>query len=279
MTIALIDGDVMAYQACYTRYERTANNVDGVQRIQLDADGKRVPLEFTTEEDSRYLRTCWENFKKNVGLVCDRFYCSEVLIAIKGRDNYRDLLYPEYKLPRVNSDNSGKLAPFVKNIRNLAEFELEAVPAHGREADDLLRIWSNEARAAGQDFIVFSNDKDLRCIPGKHFIVNFDKTKEALIEVSEHDARVNYYTQLLKGDMTDNIPGLPGIGPAKASSRVADCITDADFQEVVVGSYIEFYDDQWYDYFLSNGKLIHIQNHLDDYFDCSDWPIVQELRP
>ena len=55
MTIAIIDGDVLCYQACKPRWEKKAKIQDGVSFIQLDDEGKRIPLEWTKEEDRKSL--------------------------------------------------------------------------------------------------------------------------------------------------------------------------------------------------------------------------------
>ena len=53
----------------------------------------------------------------------------------------------------------------------------------------------------------------MKCIPGKHWLMH----KKEMIVVSEEDAMRHYYQQLLKGDPTDNIPGVPRVGEVKAA--------------------------------------------------------------
>jgi hypothetical protein len=42
--------------------------------------------------------------------------------------------------------------------------------------------------------------------------------------------------------------------------------------------YMDAFGESWYDYLLSNGKMLYLQKHADDYFKCSHWPIVQHLQ-
>lgn len=239
--------------------------------ISLDSDGKRVPLEWTKEEDKEYLEESWEHLQNDLNKLLDKVYCDEFLMAVKGNNNFRNLLYPEYKLNRHADPN--KQNHFVPVLRRLAVAQDLAIPAYEREADDLMRIWAEEARASGDDYVICSIDKDLKCIPGRHYLMH----KDTMIEVSESAALRHYYEQLLKGDPTDNIPGVPRVGEVKAARILENCTTENEFQEKVVDEYIKAYGDDWLSYLLSNGKMIYLQKTKNDFFNLKDWPIVQEL--
>jgi len=277
MTIAIIDGDVLAYNACESRWEKkVVKSSDGtaVNTVRLDTEGKRLPIEFTIEEDKEYLMQCWENFKRQHDHLLGTVFCNDYLMAVKGLGNFRKDLYPEYKMNRHHDPRN--MNNFVPAIRELAILEEMAIPADGCEADDFIRIWAEEARAAGEDYIICSIDKDLLCIPGQHYIMQ--RGKERFLEVSEEEARRNFYEQLLKGDPTDNVPGIPRVGPVTAKELLVGCKTDEEFQEAVVAAYISKYGDEWKCYLLSNGKMIYLKRHCNDYFAISDWSIVKELE-
>jgi 5'-3' exonuclease len=167
-----------------------------------------------------------------------------------------------------------KANTIVPILRKMAVHHDLAIESTGREADDLLRIWAGECRAVGREFVICSIDKDLKMIPGMHYNMNRDEMEE----ISEQTAMQHYYCQLLSGDPTDNIPGLPGIGPKTAPKLVAHCVKETEFQEVIVERYFQEYgQERWYEYFLSNAKMIHLQEHTEDYFDPMKWPLVKEL--
>lgn len=284
--LALIDGDVLCYQACKPRWEKKARIEDGVSFVSLDDDGKAVPLQFTMAEDAQYLEECWANLKKDLNEMLENLYCESYIMAVKGSEGFRDIMYPlefneektkaiwGYKANRWKPD--GARNKFVPMLRDRCVESGMAIFADGREADDLLRIWAFEAKRAGDPYVICSIDKDLRCIPGTHWVMN-KQIKEKLIQVSEADAMRHYYEQLLKGDPTDNIPGVPRVGEVKAVKILAPLATEAEFQEAVVSSYIEAYGDDWMSYLLSNGKMIHLQKDINDFFNFSEWPIVKEL--
>jgi 5'-3' exonuclease len=279
--LLIIDGDVLCYQACKARWQtkvqyQTVTSLDGEEQevpiIELDEDGKRKSLEYTKEEDAKYLRECLDNVKKDFQELCDRFYATDVLMGVKGEDNFRNLMYEGYKMNRHKDPN--KQNSFVPILRKLLVHEELAVEAHGREADDLMRVWAEEARSKGIDFIICSIDKDLRCIPGKHY----NMKKQELTEVSEEDAHRLFYEQLLKGDPTDNIPGIPRVGDVKAKRLLADVSVEDEFQYVVVDEYMKAYGDEWLEYLLANGKMLYLQKDMNDYFCCSHWDIIRSIN-
>jgi len=290
--LAIIDGDIPCYSCCPPRYQSNSKHVslDANGKliyqdiVELDSEGKYIMPEFTEEENRRYINTAWSNFKSNHNKLLDTLWTNDYLMAVKGKNNYRDLIYPEYKQPRVKAQKvdskyslSKKIVPI---IRDKAVEEGYAIRADGREADDFIRIWAEECRAAGKDYIICSMDKDLLCIPGKHYLMHNNLSDDKrIIEVSEADALKFYYKQVLMGDNTDNIPGVPGLGPKTADKLLSGLTEEVDFQEVVVEAYFNKYGpDEWYGYMLSNLKMIHIQKHYHDYCqDVVDWPIIKEL--
>lgn len=70
------------------------------------------------------------------------------------------------------------------------------------EADDVLSMLQN------QHTFIYSNDKDLKQVPGLHF----DTAKQTTYTISEEDAMRNLCKQMLMGDSTDGIVGLPRVG-------------------------------------------------------------------
>ena len=271
--LALIDGDVLAYHACKPRWE-AKSKMRGVNYVSLDWDGSKIPLEFSKEEDAKYMEQSWNNFQNGLRLLIEESWSDDYLMAVKGKDNYRYDVYEDYKAPRHIAQEK-KPNEVVPALRELAVMSDLAIASHGREADDMLRIWANESRAINQEYVICSIDKDLLCIPGLHF----NMKHKTLTEITLSQANRHYYEQLLKGDPTDNIPGVKGVGNVKAAKLISHVDTVEEFQEIVVETYIEVYGEvAWENELLANGKMIHLQEHAEDYFNFSNWPIVKELR-
>ena len=270
--LLIVDGDVSCHLACKTRWQDKAKN--NVVYIHLDENGNKLPLEFTTEEDERYFDASWNNFENSLKEDMEATWCDSYIMAMKSDLNFRDDLYCDYKLSRKNVQATKLRNLFVPAVRGKAVIEGMAVRAVGREADDLVRIWAEQCMVAGIDFVVCSNDKDLKCIPGKHYN---PKKRDGVTYVTEEEGIRHFYEQLLKGDPTDQIPGLPGVGNVYAKKFLAGHSTEEEFQEEVVSRYIDAFGNDWYSTLLINGKLLHIQRTVNDYFCFDNWPVVKEL--
>lgn len=176
----------------------------------------------------------------------------EFSIFLSGANNFRYLVYPEYKANRPD-----ERPRFLADLKEHLVQQYNAQVSEGCEADDLLGI----EQCAGLQFsdtgwvgqygmetetIICSLDKDLRMIPGNHYSFeisgkitkgpNAGKTWTKPMEkvfVDEHQALWNFYYQMLVGDTADNIKGAAGIGPKKAPAILEGCTTDREFYEAV----------------------------------------------
>ena len=277
MTILLIDGDVIAYNACEDRYRRSTiekgnHVVDGGLLTDIFSKYEslayyREDADFTDEENEEYLHKAFAAFKDIINNLKEVCYADEVRVAIAGNHNFRKDIFPEYKANR--HADATKRNPFVPIIRKMAASEKIAVEAEGMEADDLLRIWAQECMDANESFIVASIDKDLKMIPGTHYLIH----KQEFFEASEDYAMRFYYEQLLHGDPTDNIQGIPGIGPIKAKSILENCTEESDFQAMVMQTYYS-HVHQWRYALQLTGQLIYLKKHKDDWFDMRKWPVI-----
>lgn len=279
--LALIDGDVLCYRACKPRWVKNSRKLGGQAFFDLDADGNTVAQVYDADDDAEYLEQCWKNFPRELDKLLGEVWANDYLMAVKSPTNFRDVLFDGYKAIRVKASKEGHqtnpVARFVPTIRKLAVKEGYAIEADFREADDFIRIWATEAERAGDPYVVCSIDKDLRCIPGQHLLMGRGQEKHVHHVVTPEAGRQLYYAQILQGDPTDSIPGLPGIGPVKANKLIQHCETDAEFQEAVISAYLEYYGDDWHHYLLINAKLIHLQRDVNDFFSFKDWPLAKEL--
>ncbi|MDE5057384.1 DNA polymerase I, partial [Wolbachia endosymbiont of Drosophila bocki] len=143
-----------------------------------------------------------------------------------GKKNFRHNLYPEYKANRVTPPED--LTPQFTILREAVEaFNLSYEEIEGYEADDIIATLAAKY-ANHQDFkvVVVSSDKDLFQLLN-HNILIFDPIKNIYIDEKRVVEKfgVNSHKLLdlfsLTGDASDNIPGVPGIGP-KTATKLLD---------------------------------------------------------
>lgn len=143
-----------------------------------------------------------------------------------GKKNFRHSLYSEYKANRVTPPED--LIPQFTILREAVEaFNFSYEEIEGYEADDIIATLAAKY-ANHEDFkvVVVSSDKDLFQLLN-HNILIFDPIKNIYIDEKQVIEKfgVNSHKLLdlfsLTGDASDNIPGVPGIGP-KTAAKLLD---------------------------------------------------------
>ena len=144
-----------------------------------------------------------------------------------GRFTFRNEIYDQYKANRDEAPE--ELRPQFALVREATEaLNLPAIELPGFEADDLIATYAREAKAQGVDeVIIVSSDKDLmQLVDDKAGIHMFDAMKSRVINeekvvekfgVPPHKVRD---VLALMGDNSDNVPGVPGIGPKTAAQLI-----------------------------------------------------------
>ncbi len=134
---------------------------------------------------------------------------------------FRNALYDGYKANRPAPPED--LRPQFGLIREAVRaFDLPCVERQGFEADDLIATYARLAREAGGDVTIVSSDKDLMQLVGPGVIL-YDQMKDKRLGPEEVREKFGVYPekmidlQALVGDSSDNVPGIPGIGPKTAA--------------------------------------------------------------
>jgi DNA polymerase-1 len=135
--------------------------------------------------------------------------------------SFRHTLFPQYKAQRPPMPESlgVQIAPLQAALKAMG-FPVVQIP--GVEADDVLGTLACAARNRGLQVLLFSPDKDLaQLVAGGITLVN-PVTRDVLDRdgVKAHygvwpEQMVDYLA--LVGDSSDNIPGIPGVGPKTAA--------------------------------------------------------------
>lgn len=135
-------------------------------------------------------------------------------------------------------------------------------PVYHMESEDAVSI---RAHAYGLDrCTVACIDKDLHQIPANFY----DYSKKDFFYVSPQMASRNLYGQIITGDSTDNIPGIPGKGPAFAAKQMDGCSTELAMARSCADAYRSA-GFSWA-YMLEQARLIYILRSHTDVFQMPE---------
>lgn len=150
--------------------------------------------------------------------------------------NFRHEIFPLYKANRdaTPEDLVRQLDPIQRMVRALG---LRLEVSQGCEADDC--IASLAARFAGEHpVIIVSGDKDLKqCLGPNVYMWDPASKEEKLVSEADFTAESGVTpgqwpdVQALLGDTSDNIPGVPGIGPKTARQIFSICPSLEDIRD------------------------------------------------
>lgn len=152
-------------------------------------------------------------------------HAKKILVVFDAaRKNFRYDIYPAYKANR--SETPEELIPQFSLIRDAtAAFNLPQLEIEGFEADDLIATYVELAKQNNQRVTIVSSDKDLMQLVGDG-ICMFDPMKSKVIHEPEVFEKFGVTpdkvidVQALCGDSSDNVPGVPGIGPKTAAELI-----------------------------------------------------------
>jgi len=252
----LIDGDIILYRPCCI-----FNEDDDISRRQI---------------------------QKYVNLKIDELMnaanCNKYIMFVTTKFNFRDDLVDDYKANRVDVERP-------VNLSWAKKWAVEKLNNHYHkklEADDLLGIHTSE------NTVIWSLDKDLRQIPGRHL----DDESQKVITVTHEgrledqgkkvyfDGTIGFYYQLLIGDSTDYIVGCgsrveavyksgakagqayiarKGVGPKAAVKILAaagmaavyskSCVLKASLQAVIT-EYKKLHGEDWQGHLETQANLL-----------------------
>ena len=272
----LIDGDILVYRPCC----------------------------IFEDEDVRSQELIMSNIDGQVDKLCSAAGVSKHNTYLTTKKNFRDFIVDDYKANRIGTPRP----------KNLAFAKKYMVKEHGAtyvpylEADDLLAINQKE------DTIIWSLDKDLKQVPGKH--LNADTKQVSVVddigEVWKDGKKIRFtgfkglMLQTLTGDGADWIVGCgtrsgklgksgfnarQGIGPAKAMKFLNDSEqTQQGFIDTVVEQYKIKFEEDWQVNLENQANLLFMVNTMsgnfakrwtydgrDEYMDITTGKIVEVL--
>jgi DNA polymerase I len=148
------------------------------------------------------------------------------VVLDKAGTSFRNDIYDQYKANRPPAPED--LRPQFPMIRDATlAFSLPMVEEDNVEADDMIASYTRAAVAQGWKVTIVSSDKDLMQLiePGVDML---DTMKNIRIESAQVEEKFGVGPELvgdilsLMGDSSDNIPGVPGVGPKTATKLIQE---------------------------------------------------------
>lgn len=157
--------------------------------------------------------------------------------------------------PYKGNRDEARRPTYEKEIKRFIKENYDTYVAVDEEADDLMGIAAT--KYGPHESILITLDKDLDQIPG----LKYNWLHEVGYEIDENRAWYNLCIQIMAGDSTDNIPGLPGIGPGKAAKALhgLEDNPQAMMEEVIRQYQMHSGKDDWAEYLKEQGRLVYIR--------------------
>jgi DNA polymerase-1 len=148
-----------------------------------------------------------------------------VVFDVKG-PTFRHEVFEAYKATRrATPDDLLPQIPFIKDI--VRGFSIPVLEKQGLEADDIIGTLARKYEAKGMKTVIVSGDKDMMQLISDD-IVMIDTMKDVTYDVEAVKKRFGVGPEKvaeilgLAGDQSDNIPGIPGIGPKNAHRLIEE---------------------------------------------------------
>ncbi|MCO6412783.1 MAG: DNA polymerase I [Thiogranum sp.] len=143
-----------------------------------------------------------------------------VVFDARGK-TFRDELFAQYKAnrPSMPDELSSQVEPLLTLVRAMG---MPLLQVEGVEADDVIGTLAQQATAAGWETVISTGDKDLAQLVNDNVTLINTMTDTRLDEAGVVDKfgvrpeQIIDYLALV-GDTSDNIPGVPGVGPKTAA--------------------------------------------------------------
>lgn len=244
---ALIDGDYILYncgfasqhQWYYIYPEDAEDEDDWTSRYKYKkAAQEYCEMYMDMEIVPRILYDSWgiaksntKNFIKKIQRVTRAFDNYVIYFSDDRLERYDIATFQTYKGNRIGAPKPH----WYKQIKEYIQDNYNWECAPGLEADDLLSMNQKNDGTT----IICTPDKDLNMVPGLRYKCDGSE----VFEIDERTAQLSFYTQLLTGDATDNIPGLFKLTGKKAMAKMKNALaefeTDRELYEYVRKCYAE----------------------------------------
>jgi len=196
----IVDGHALAYRSYYATIRASMTNSSGVATGALFG------------------------FASSLIALLDKYMCAYLTVVFDSpKPTFRHAYYDQYKAHRkpMPDEMVAQMPLIMELVDNL---NIPRISIDGLEADDIIANLTKKAKQAGFTVYLVTKDKDLMQLVGADVKMLTPESGGKLIEMGadEVTAKMGVPPEQIRdllalmGDSSDNIPGLPGVGPKTA---------------------------------------------------------------
>lgn len=206
--IVLFDADSVLHFVLYSGKDELGNK---------NPEYGEQDLEMLQGKLTEYVLKVLNNIEKYFDIL-------SLYIFIKGKNNFRKQLYPEYKA------NRKEVNPLINKLYDYFKIAHQAIESENAESEDYVYTLSKKIDNNG---IIVSNDHDLDEIPGIHYMYKKDVWKK----VSIQEARMAKYQKLIVSESGDNVNLAKGLGIKHFEKFYNSNMTNEEIEAQLLKSY------------------------------------------
>jgi 5'-3' exonuclease len=232
---ALIDGDSLFYIIGYNNREESADDYGSINNVNQGVDSFVDTILLLTQSND---------------------YLGFIGCAEEGKKSFRSETYKYNIYKGDRPEEPFWLTMWKPVIRKRLEEKWGFISFPYLEADDLIAMLVHRMLPSSAEYIICSPDKDLKQLEGFHY--DYKQTipedrKVVITTVSEEKANFNLWHQVIMGDHSDCVAGVPGLGEAKAKKLLEEANDPFEFGSIALRAYCKYFGPYY-------GPIIYREN-------------------
>lgn len=233
--IVLVDADSLVWSSCYRKRETPEDEM------------------YHTLDDAKLKFD--EVFMSIINKIEDTYDVDKVITFAGAKGNFRKQISKTYKANRKESDRP----PMLSELQKYVKESYDAISGEGIETDDVVATyWKTLTTALSRDeVIIVSLDKDYKQLPC--IIYDYHYKKQCFYNISEAEARYNFWVQMIAGDSADNVNYCKGYGEAYCRKAFKDCLSTFSYLKVTFGLFKKIYRNKAREKFLECYLLLKLK--------------------
>lgn len=233
--IVLVDADSLVWSSCYKKRETPDDDM------------------YHTLEDAKLKFD--EVFMSIINTIEETYELDKVITFAGAIGNFRKQISKTYKANRKEEDRP----PILNELQSYVIEKYEAIRGNGVETDDMVATyWKKLSDTFGRDeVLIVSIDKDYKQFPC--IIYDYHYKKQCFYNISEDEARYNFWEQMIAGDSADNVNYCKGYGVAYCRKAFKDCLSNYSYIRAVFSLYKKIYRNKAREKFLECYQLLKLK--------------------